>query len=173
MKTFVSLLLALAVSIVVVNGATEEEEKTLGEKTSETLDKAKEKTKEAGRAVADTTKEVGRAVADTAKKAADAAVDAVTPESDARRVEVKLSENDIDMPKRLKTGKTAFVVYNAGKEKHNFKVEGEGIDKKFILAVGPTETKVLHMDLKSGDYKAFCPMDDHKGKGMKVKLTVK
>jgi uncharacterized cupredoxin-like copper-binding protein len=161
MKTIISILLALTISILGVQ-ATEEEEKTLGEKTSETLDKAKEKTKEAGRAVADTT-----------KKAADAVVDAVTPESDARRVEVKLSESDIDMPKKLKPGKTAFVVYNAGKEKHNFKVEGEGIDKKFILAVGPTETKVLHMDLKAGTYNAYCPMDDHEEKGMKVKLAVK
>jgi uncharacterized cupredoxin-like copper-binding protein len=161
MKTLVSILLALAVSTAVVR-ATEEEEKTLGEKTSETLDKAGEKAKEAGRATADTT-----------KKATDAAVDAVTPDSDARRVEVKLSENDIDMPKKLKPGKTAFVVYNAGKEKHNFKVEGEGIDKKFILAVGPTETKVLHVDLKEGTYNASCPMDDHEEKGMKVKLAVR
>jgi uncharacterized cupredoxin-like copper-binding protein len=164
MKTLVSILLALAVSTVVAQGATEEEEKdkTLGEKTSETLDKAKEKTKEAGRAVVDTT-----------KRAADAVVDAVTPEADARKVDVKLTEHDIDMPKKLEAGKTAFVVHNAGKEKHNFEVEGEGIDKKFLLPVGPEETKVLHVDLKSGSYKAYCPMENDAKKGMKVKLTVR
>ena len=137
-------------------------DKTLGEKTAETLDKAKEKTKDAGRTVADTT-----------KKAADAVVDAVTPDKDARRVEVKLTEHQIDMPKELGTGKTAFVVHNAGKEKHNFELVGEGIEKKFFASLGPNETKVLHADLKPGTYKVYCPVKDHAGEGMKLNLTVK
>ena len=45
---------------------------TLGEKTSETLQKAGEATKDAGRAVAETT-----------KKALDSVKDVVTPDSDA------------------------------------------------------------------------------------------
>lgn len=137
-------------------------DKTLGEKTAETLEKAKEKTKDAGRAVAETT-----------KKAADAVVDAVTPDKDARKVEVKLTEHQIDMPKQLGTGKTAFVVRNAGKEKHNFEIVGEGIEKKFFAAVSPDETKVLHVDLKPGTYKVYCPVKDHEGDGMKLSLTVK
>lgn len=162
MKTLISIFLGAAFSIVVVQADTEEKDKTLGEKTSEAWDATKEKTKEAG-----------RAVADTAKKAADAVVDAVTPDTDARKVEVTLTEHDIDMPKRLEAGKTAFVVKNSGKEKHNFEIQGEGIDQKFIFAPGPGETKVLHVNLKSGSYKVYCPMEDHDQKGMKLNLTVK
>ncbi len=162
MKTLLSMILAGAISIVVAQAQTEEKDKTVGEKTSDAWDKTKEKTKEAGRAVADTT-----------KKATNAVVDALTPDADARKVEVELTEHRIDMPKSVKPGKTAFVVKNAGKMKHNFEVQGEGIEQKFLLALGPQDTKVLHVNLKPGTYKVYCPMKDHEKKGMEVKLTVR
>jgi uncharacterized cupredoxin-like copper-binding protein len=77
------------------------------------------------------------------------------------------------MPKKLEPGKTAFVVRNAGKEKHNFEIQGAGIEKKFFADLGPDETKVLHVDLKAGTYKVSCPVKDHEGEGMKLNLTVK
>ena len=158
MKTFVSLLLALAVPLVVVRAA----EKTLGEKTEEVVDKTTETAKKAGRAVVKTT-----------KRAANAVVDAVTPDADARKINVQLSEHKIDMPKKLKSGKTAFVVKNSGKEKHSFEVEGEGIDQSFLTPVGPGETKVLHVDLKPGTYQVSCPLKGDDKKGMKLTLTVR
>src|SRR5687768_10607939 len=95
--TLVALTVAAATSVA---GAQEKKaEKSLGEKTADTLGKAGEKTKDAGRAVVDTT-----------KKAANAVVDAITPDRDATKVEVKLAEHQIEMPKSLKAGKTAFVV---------------------------------------------------------------
>lgn len=162
MKTLLSMILAGAISIVVAQAQTEEKDKTAGEKTSEAWDKTKEATKDAGRAVADTT-----------KKATKAVVDALTPDADARKVNVTLMEHRIDMPKSVEPGKTAFVVKNSGKEKHNFEVEGQGIEEKFFLALGPDETKVLHVNLKTGTYKVYCPMKDHEKKGMEVKLTVR
>ena len=158
--TFVSLTVAAAISV--ASAQEKKADKSLGEKTAETLGKAGEKTKDAGRAVVDTT-----------KKAANAVVDAVTPDKDAHKVDVKLAEHQIEMPKTLASGKTAFVVHNAGKEKHNFHIEGEGIDKGFLAAVSPNDTKVLHVDLKSGTYKVYCPVQDHAGEGMKLNLTVK
>jgi hypothetical protein len=132
MKTFVTVLLAAAVSVAVVRAEDKEkkEDETLAEKASETLDKSKEKTKE-----------VSRAVVDTTKRAADAMVDALTPDADARKVDVKLSDEAIAMPTELESGKTAFVVRNAGKEKHNFEVEGQGIDKKFFAAIEPDKIR--------------------------------
>jgi uncharacterized cupredoxin-like copper-binding protein len=138
------------------------QEKSLGEKTSDALKKAGEKTKEAG-----------RAVVDGAKKAGDAVVDAVTPDADARKVEVKLADGKIDIPKTLGAGKTAFVVSNAGTKKHNFQVRGEGIDKQFLASVDPGDTKVLHVNLKSGTYEVICPVMGHASGGMKMALTVK
>ena len=113
------------------------------------------------------------AVVKTTKEAAEAVVDAVTPDTDAKKVNVKVTENSIDMPKRVEPGKTAFVVKNSGKEKHNFEVRGHGIDKKFMLALAPDETKVLHVDLKTGKYKAVCLMTDHENKEIAVSLTVR
>ena len=162
MKTITFVALAIAAAISVGSAQEKKADRTLGEKTADTLGKAGEKTKDAGRAVIDTT-----------KKAANAVVDAITPDADARKVEVKLADHQIEMPKSLQAGKTAFVVHNAGKEKHNFQIEGEGIDKKFIAAVSPNDTKVLNVDLKPGTYKVYCPMKDHAGEGMKLNLTVK
>lgn len=162
MKTTIVVSLAVAAAMSVAPAQETKPEKTLGEKTADTLGKAGERAKDAGRALTDTT-----------KKAADAVVDVVTPDKDARRVEVKLTEHQIDMPKTLKPGKTAFVVRNAGKEKHNFEIEGEGIEKKFVANLSPDETKVLNVDLKPGTYKIYCPVKDHEGEGMKMNLTVK
>lgn len=162
MKTITLVSFTLAAALTVASAQEKKSDKPLGEKTANTLEKVGEKTKDAGRAIADTT-----------KKAANAVVDAVTPDKDAHKVEVTLVEHRIEMPKRLEAGKTAFVVRNEGKEKHNFEIQGEGIEKKFIAAVDPNETKVLHVDLKAGNYKVFCPVKEHDSEGMKVELTVK
>src|ERR671934_939137 len=76
------------------------------------------------RSTARGTKKAAETVAEGAKKAADTVVDAVTPDSDARRVDVTVADDRIDMPTQLKPGKTAFVVRNAGKTAQNFEVEG-------------------------------------------------
>jgi hypothetical protein len=103
------------------------------------------------------TKEAAETVAHGAKKAADKVADAVTPDTDARRVDVTMSDDRIDMPTELKPGKTAFVVKNAGKTTRNFEVRGGSVDRKFVTAPSPGETKVLHVHLKRGSYTASSP----------------
>jgi len=154
MKTFLAIILAGAISIVALplQAQTEKKDESVGEKASD----------------------AAHAVVKTAKEAADAVVDAVTPDTDAKKVNVNVTEDSIDMPKSVEPGKTAFVVKNSGKEKHNFEVRGQRIDKKFMLALAPDETKVLHVDLKTGRYKAMCLMTDHeKKKKIAVDLTVR
>ena len=142
--------------------ANAEDKKSLGEKTSDVVEKTKDVAKDAGRAIKDTT-----------RKATDAVKDVVTPDKDARKVEVRLVENKIEMPAEVAPGKTAFVVTNAGTKKHNFGVQGEGLDKKFLTTVEPNETKTLQVDLKPGTYKVYCPVGEHEEHGMKRQLTVK
>jgi hypothetical protein len=89
---------------------------------------------------AETAKDVGHKVVKGTKKVVNKVVDAVTPDPDARRVDVTLSEYKIDMPTSLKPGKTAFVVKNEGKKKHNFEVKGDGTDEKFASNLAPGET---------------------------------
>jgi uncharacterized cupredoxin-like copper-binding protein len=132
-----------------------------------------ERAAQAAETTVDTAKNVGHSVARGAKKAANTVVDALTPDPDAHRVDVTLSEYKIDMPTSLKPGKTAFVVKNAGKKKHNFEVKGNGTDQKFISNLAPSETKVLHVQLKRGTYDVTCPVDLHPMKGMTTKVTVR
>jgi hypothetical protein len=149
MKTVPMIALALATAFSIATAEEKKSDKSLGERTIETLKKGGEKTKEAGRNVAKAT-----------KKATETVVDTVTPDKDARQVEVTLTGRQIDVPKNLESGKTAFVVRNADTAKHNFEIQGEGIEKKFFTGIAPDETKVLHVHLKPGIYKVF-----YRGKG--------
>ena len=103
------------------------------------------------------TEKAARTVAHGVKKAADTVEDAFTPDSDARRVDVTITEDRIDMPTQLRPGKTAFVVKNAGKTTQNFEVEGRSVDRKFVAAPNPGQTKVLHVYLKRGTYSVYSP----------------
>src|SRR6267143_722082 len=127
MKTLISIILAGAISV----GITQAQ--GVGQKAAAVAQDT-----------ADTAKNVGRSVARGTKKAVNTVVDALTPDPDALRVDVTLSEFKIDMPTSLKPGKTAFVAKNAGKKNHNFEIKGNGTDQKFISNLAPNETKVLH-----------------------------
>ena len=103
------------------------------------------------------TEKAARTVAHGVKKAADTVEDAVTPDSDARRVDVTVNDDRIDIPTQLKPGKTAFVVKNAGTTTQNFEVEGRSVDRKFAVAPKPGQTKVMHVILKRGTYTVYSP----------------
>jgi hypothetical protein len=119
------------------------------------------------------TEKAARTVAHGVKKAADTVEDAVTPDTDARRVDVTMTDDRIDMPAQLKPGKTAFVVKNAGKTTQNFEVEGRSVDRKFVAAPNPGETKVLHVILKRGTYTAYSPGKDENKRIAAVTLRVR
>ena len=137
------------------------EEKSVSEKSAEVWDKTKEKTKEVGSAVVKKTKETVAAVEDAIDK----------PDSDARTVDVKITDKGVEMPARLSAGKTAFIVTNTGKQKHNFEIEGESLEKSFWLGIAPGASKTMQVTLKPGTYEADCKL--HQPKEAKVKLTVK
>jgi hypothetical protein len=150
------------------------EEKTVAEKTEEVWDETKKKTKEVTKAVVDTTKETTNTVAKKTKetvKAIEHQID--TPDADARKVNVTINDGGVQMPRSLPAGKTAFIVNNNGKQKHNFEIEGEHLDKSFWFAIAPKDSKTMQVDLKRGTYEAHCSVDDHANKEAKVKLAVK
>ncbi|HEY2102495.1 MAG TPA: hypothetical protein VGH08_04495 [Chthoniobacterales bacterium] len=118
-------------------------------------------------------KKAAHTVARGAKKAVDTVADAVTPDKDARRVDVTVTDNGIDMPTQLRPGKTAFVVKNAGKTTQNFEVQGTGVDRKFIAAPNPGETKVLHVNLTRGSYTAYSLGKDQGKRSGKTTLRVR
>jgi len=149
-------------------------EKTVAEKTEEVWDETKKKTKEVSKAVVKTTKETSKAVAKKTKetvKAIEHKID--TPDADARKVPVTISDAGVQMPASLRPGKTAFIVTNSGEQKHNFEIEGEHLDKSFWFAIAPKDSKTMQVDLKRGTYEAHCSVADHANKEAKVKLAVK
>jgi uncharacterized cupredoxin-like copper-binding protein len=156
MKTFFSIILAMAVPLGAVWG------QGPGERAAGVA-----------RDTADTAKNVGRSVARGTRDTVETVVDALTPEAGARRVNVRLSEYRIEMPTSLSPGRTAFIVKNAGKKKHNFEIKGNGVDQKFINNLAANETRVLHVQLKRGTYDVTCPLPFHPTKGMTTKVTVR
>ena len=116
------------------------------------------------------TEKAAETVAHGAKKAADTVVDAVTPDPDARRVDVVMKDDRVDMPASVGPGKTAFVVKNEGSTPQNFEVEGASVDRKFNTPVGPGETKVLHVTLKKGSYAMYSRNGDKRGQKTSVRV---
>jgi hypothetical protein len=120
----------------------------------------------------DTAKNVGHKVVKGTKEVVHKVVGAATPNPDARRVDVTLSDDKIDMPTSLEPGKTAFVVKNTGTEKHNFVVHGNDGSHEFTADLPPNETKVLHIQLKRGTYTAYSSVDGNRKKGTETTLSV-
>jgi len=87
-------------------------------------------------------------------------------------IEVKLTEFAVELPKTVPVGKMIFSVTNVGTVEHNFEVEGQGLEKKFEMNLKPGETRNLQVDLPAGTYTVYCPVDDHKKRGMQLELMV-
>jgi archaellum component FlaG (FlaF/FlaG flagellin family) len=139
------------------------EEKTVAEKSAEVWDKTKKKTKQISKTVAKKTKETVKSI--------EHKID--TPDPDARKVEVRITDNGVQMPASLRAGKTAFIVRNTGKQRHNFEIEGEHLEKSFWFGIAPKDRKTMQVDLKPGSYEAHCSVTEHANKETRVKLSVK
>lgn len=161
MKTRASIIALAAAFLAAAVPVRAEDEKTVKEKTAEVWDKTKEVAKETGEIIADKTKQAVAAVEDAVDK----------PDADAKMVNVQITDQGIEMDQSLAAGKTAFVVKNTGKEKHNFEIEGSNLEKSFWLAISPGDSKTMQVDLKAGTYEADCKL--HGTKEPHVKLTVK
>jgi uncharacterized cupredoxin-like copper-binding protein len=85
---------------------------------------------------------------------------------------VNLTEYTIGMSTQIGSGPTVFRVMNAGRNKHNFRVEGNGTASQLTGDLEPGESEDLLIDLKPGTYQIYCPIDGHRGKGMARELTV-
>jgi len=97
----------------------------------------------------------------------------ITWAQEGQEINVTMTEYHFNMPATAKAGKTSFVIKNAGRKVHNFKIKGEGIDQKLSTNPKPGETQTLQVDLKPGIYEITCPVDFHTGRGMKTTLTVR
>ena len=89
---------------------------------------------------------------------------------------VTVSETEFALsPKSVavaKTGTVTFEVKNDGQVTHALEVEGNGVEQETdSIEPGQSATLTVTLD-KTGKYEMYCPIDDHKDKGMEGDITV-
>lgn len=96
------------------------------------------------------------------------------PEDQAanQTVQVRLTESRIEMPASLPTGKTTFQITNTGSHEHGFGITGPAGDKVLDETLKPGETAELEMELDTGTYRVYCPVDQGQGKPLQMALSV-
>jgi len=87
-------------------------------------------------------------------------------------IQVQLTEYEIRMPDSLAAGRQIFHVANAGKLNHNFAIEGNGVSAKLQSDLTRGDWVTLAIDLKPGTYTFYCPVDQHRARGMQRTITV-
>ena len=80
-----------------------------------------------------------------------------------------LDPSSVDLEK---PGTYAFEVVNDGQVAHALEVEGEGIEEE-TKTLQPGERATLTVDLEAGSYELYCPVGDHKERGMTGKVEIK
>lgn len=90
----------------------------------------------------------------------------------APTVDVQLTEYEIRMADSLTAGPKRFKIANAGKQNHNFVIEGPGLSQKLASDLTRGDTAELAVTLTPGSYTVYCPVDGHRERGMERTLTV-
>jgi len=88
-------------------------------------------------------------------------------------IDVQLTEYEIRMPDTLTAGRVHFKIANAGKQSHNFVIEGAGISQKLDSDLSRGDTGEITMNLPAGSYTVYCPVDGHRGRGMQRTVVVR
>jgi uncharacterized cupredoxin-like copper-binding protein len=74
---------------------------------------------------------------------------------------------------KVKKGMVTFNVTNQGKITHSLEVVGPAGEKKLSKTLQPGQSGTVVVDFtKDGKYQWYCPIDGHKGLGMKGQITV-
>jgi plastocyanin len=73
----------------------------------------------------------------------------------------------------VKSGEVTFQLKNDGQTTHSLEIEDvDGGDAELEQEVAPGDSGTLEANLAPGTYEFYCPVDDHKGKGMEGEITV-
>jgi uncharacterized cupredoxin-like copper-binding protein len=90
---------------------------------------------------------------------------------------INVSETDFKLdpanPRVSKPGVVEIKATNNGQTTHSLEVEGPGGEQKLPSELQPGDSGTIKVDLsKPGRYEWYCPVDDHKGMGMKGEIVV-
>jgi uncharacterized cupredoxin-like copper-binding protein len=89
---------------------------------------------------------------------------------------VTISETEFKLdpgsPEVEDAGKVTIEVKNDGSTDHALEIEGLPGGEMKTPTLAPGKSATLTADLKEGSYEIYCPIDGHKGKGMKGQIVV-
>lgn len=95
-----------------------------------------------------------------------------TPGTGEQVVSVTLAEHEIVVDGSVGAGEVTFELNNEGDQTHGFAVTGSGLDETLTTDVLPGETERVTAQLEAGTYTLWCPIGDHRDRGMEVELQV-
>ena len=76
--------------------------------------------------------------------------------------------SDITVPR----GPVRFIIANGADVEHGFEVEGQGIEEEIAaIAAGSSDSLTVQLD-QPGEYVIYCPVGDHRQRGMTGTLSV-
>ena len=87
-------------------------------------------------------------------------------------IEVSATDFEFDPPEiSADPGEITFVLTNDGENPHALDIEGEGVEES-SETINAGDTTELTVELEEGTYEIYCPVGDHKDRGMVGTLTV-
>ena len=98
--------------------------------------------------------------------------DNAPPAGSGTKVTVKMTDFHLELSQQsFSPGVYTFPATNAGQTDHAFEIEGGG-DEKETSHVAPGQSADVTIELKAGEYEIYCPVGNHKDRGMATKITV-
>ncbi len=87
-------------------------------------------------------------------------------------VQVKLSDDKVDVPTVIRAGTVTFHVTNSGTAAHSFEIDTQGAKQTLSKELNPGDVGTLQVNLAPGAYVAYSPVDGDKDKGMSTNILV-
>lgn len=101
--------------------------------------------------------------------------DSETPPGDGKATRVEVTETEFSIAlsrEKLSSGPHVFVVTNEGSTKHDFVIDGPGVDEKKTPVIPSGGEETLRVNLREGTYQLWCAVGSHRELGMELTLTV-
>ncbi len=94
--------------------------------------------------------------------------------NNAQIIRVKFTDYNMELEKsdEIEPGKAIIQITNNGKKEHSFVFEGTDTIQRLEENLKPGETGTISVELEPTSYNIYCPLDDHKNKGMSSVLKV-
>ena len=97
-----------------------------------------------------------------------------TPSAGGQTVNVSETEYQLDpSDPSVKAGTVSFKATNDGSIDHNLEVEGPNGEQELEQDLAPGQSGTVTVDLSQpGKYEFYCPIDEHRQRGMEGEITV-